>query len=82
MAYYNWMQVKRMVYERIRSLREDKDWTQQHMAELLFINRRTYSSYETGVRSMSPEILIKLARIYNVSVDYLLGLTDEKALNK
>ena len=82
MAYYNWMQVKRMVYERIRSLREDKDWTQQYMAELLFINRRTYSSYETGVRSMSPEILIKLARIHKVSVDYLLGLTDEKALNK
>ncbi len=67
-----------MEYERIRSLREDRVWTQKRMAELLFINRRTYSSYETCVRSMSPEILIKLARIHNVSIDYLLKLTDEK----
>lgn len=67
-----------MIYERVRNLREDKDWTQQQIAEMLFINRRTYSSYETGVRTMSPEILIKLSRIHNVSVDYLLGLTDNK----
>ena len=67
-----------MIYERIRNLREDKDWTQQQMADKLFINRRTYSSYETGVRSMSPEILIKLAEIHGVSVDYLLGVTDKK----
>ena len=66
-----------MVYERVRNLREDKDWTQQKIAGMLFINRRTYSSYETGVRTMSPEILIKLAKIHSVSVDYLLGLTDE-----
>lgn len=67
-----------MIYERVRNLREDKDWTQQQIAEMLFINRRTYSSYETGVRTMSPEILIKLSRIHDVSVDYLLGLTDNK----
>ncbi len=65
-----------MIYERARNLREDKDWTQQQVADMLFINRRTYSSYETGVRTMSPEILIKLADIHGVSVDYLLGLTD------
>lgn len=62
-----------MVYERIRGLREDKDWTQQQMAEQLFINRRTYSSYETGVPGVPPEILIQLARLHGVSVDYLLG---------
>lgn len=67
-----------MVYERMRELREDKGWTQQHVADLLFINRGTYSSYETGVRTMSPEILIKLAEIYQVSIDYLLSITDEK----
>jgi transcriptional regulator with XRE-family HTH domain len=65
-----------MIYERVRNLREDKDWTQQRLAEMLYINRRTYSSYETGVRTMSPEILTKLAHIHGVSVDYLLGLTD------
>lgn len=65
-----------MVYERIRELREDKGWTQQYVADLLFVNRRTYSSYETGVRTMSPEILIKLAKIHQVSIDYLLGIKD------
>jgi len=65
-----------MIYERIRELREDKGWTQQYVADLLFVNRRTYSSYETGARTMSPDILIKLSKIHNVSVDYLLGLCD------
>ena len=63
--------------ERIRALREDKDWTQQKMADLLFVNRRTYAAYENGVNSMTPEMLIKIAKIHNVSVDYLLGLVDE-----
>lgn len=67
-----------MIYERIRNLREDNDWTQQHVADILFINRRTYSAYENGINSISPEILIKLAELHNTSVDYLLGLTDEK----
>lgn len=65
-----------MTYERIRELREDKGWTQQYIANLLFVNRRTYSSYETGTRMMSPEILIKLSKIHQVSVDYLLGIKD------
>ncbi len=68
-----------MIYEKIRNLRQDNDWTQQKVADMLFINRRTYSAYENGVNAMSPEILIKLANIHNTSIDYLLGLTDEKA---
>lgn len=67
-----------MIYARIRSLREDRDWTQQRVADMLFINRRTYSAYENGVNAISPEILIRLAQIYETSVDYLLGLTDVK----
>ena len=67
-----------MIYERIRNLREDRDWTQQQVADLLHINRRTYSAYENGVNAMSPEILIQLAQIHHTSVDYLLGLTDVK----
>lgn len=71
-----------MIFNRIRDLREDKDWTQQKMADLLFINRRTYSAYENGVNSMTPETLIKIAKIHKVSVDYLLGLTDNPKTNK
>ena len=67
-----------MAYDRMKELREDRDWTQQHVADLLFINRRTYSAYENGVNAMSPEILMKLSEIYQTSVDYLLGLTDQK----
>lgn len=65
-----------MIYPAIRNLREDRDWTQQHVADLLFVNRRTYSAYETGVNTMTPEFLVQLAVLYETSVDYLLGLTD------
>ena len=67
-----------MVYYNIRNLREDNDWTQQYVADCIGVNRRTYSAYETGVNSMTPETLIQLADLYNPSVDYLLGLTKEK----
>ncbi len=65
-----------MKYKRIRDLREDRELTQQEIADMLFINRRTYAAYENGVNSMTPETLIKIAKIHNVSVDYLLNLTD------
>ncbi|MCL2351875.1 MAG: helix-turn-helix domain-containing protein [Firmicutes bacterium] len=65
-----------LTYERIRNLREDRDWTQQYVADLLYVNRRTYGAYENGVNALSPEILVKLSRIYCTSIDYLLGLTD------
>ena len=68
-----------MVYYNIRNLREDNDWTQQYVADCIGVNRRTYSAYETGVNSMTPETLIQLAELYNTSVDYLLGLTDISA---
>lgn len=67
-----------MIYYNIRSLREDNDWTQQYVADCIGVNRRTYSAYETGVNSMTPETLIQLAELYNTSIDYLLGLTKEK----
>ena len=71
-----------MKYKRIRDLREDKDLTQQEIADMLFINRRTYAAYENGVNSMTSATLIKIAKIYNVSVDYLLNLTDNPIPNK
>ncbi len=67
-----------MVYTRIRNLREDADMTQQQVADLLFINRRTYSGYETGARMILPEVLGKLADIFGTSVDYLMERTDIK----
>lgn len=67
-----------MVYERIRNLREDSDMTQQQMADRLFLNRRTYSSYENGIRGIPIEILSGIADIFGTSTDYLIGRTDVK----
>lgn len=65
-----------MKLERIRALREDKDWTQQDLANMLHINRRTYSAYENSVNAVPLDILIAIAHIYHTSTDYLLELTD------
>lgn len=67
-----------MKLERIRALREDSDYTQQDMADILYINRRTYSAYENGVNAVPLDILCALADFHHVSVDYLLERTDEK----
>ena len=66
------------MYRRIKDLREDADLSQRQMAEKLNCSQQTYSNYETGARTIPPEILVQLARIHNTSVDYLLGLTDVK----
>lgn len=68
-----------MLYRRIRDLREDKDITQKEMARLLNCSQQVYSNYELGQRDIPTDILIKLAHIHNVSVDYILGLTDIQA---
>lgn len=68
-----------MKYPRIRNLREDNDLTQQQIADMLYINRRTYAAYENDINSMTPETLCKIADIFNTSVDWLLGRTDEFA---
>ncbi len=67
-----------MVFERIRNLREDHDLKQRQLAEYLNISQNTYSQYENGVISLSAETAVQLAQYYGTSVDYLLGLTDEK----
>ena len=65
-------------YERIRNLREDADLTQAQMGENINVPRRTYAYYESGERMVPPQVLVALAQYHHVSVDYLLGLTDEK----
>ena len=64
------------MYERLRSLREDKDLTQTQIAKYLHMSQTGYSQYEIGKNDIPTRILIQLAEFYNVSVDYLLNLTD------
>lgn len=66
------------MYPRIRNFREDKDLTQTEIAKLLGMSQTGYSKYETGENDIPTAILIALARYHNTSVDYLLGLTNEK----
>ena len=63
-------------YNRIRSLREDNDLTQQKVATILNMSQTGYSKYETGENDIPTKILINLAFYYNTSIDYLLGITD------
>lgn len=66
-------------WNRLKDLREDHDYTQQYVAEQIGITQRKYSYIETGVQQLTAEVLIALARFYQVSIDYLLGETDESA---
>ena len=65
-------------YDRIRNLREDADLTQAELGEQINVPQRTYAYYESGERMIPPQVLAALARLHRVSVDYLLGLTDQK----
>lgn len=67
-----------MVYERLQSAREESRKTQTEVANILGITRQAYNHYETGKREPSLDTISKLATLYGVSVDYLLGKTDIK----
>ena len=67
-----------MKYQRIEDLRIDHDKTQKEIAEFLGCQREVYRRYEQGLRSIPIDFLIKLSGYYNVSIDYLVGLTDVK----
>lgn len=71
-----------MVYQRIRDLREDHDLKQREVAEYLNCSQRVYSNYELGQRDIPTDILIRLSAYYDVSVDYLLGLTNNQKRTK
>jgi len=66
------------MFVRIRNLREDSDRTQKEVAEYLFCDQSLYSKYERGLRDVPVSIIIKLAKLYETSTDYILGLTNEK----
>jgi len=64
------------MYPRLRNLREDRDLTQEQIAKILNISQTTYSRYESGALDIPSQSLIKLAKFYKTSIDYIVGLTD------
>lgn len=70
------------MYPRIRDLREDRDLKQREVAQFLNCSQQVYSNYELGQRDIPTETLIRLSQLYKVSVDYILGLTDEQKTYK
>ena len=71
-----------MLYKRIRDLREDRDLTQKDVAKALNCSQQVYSNYELGQRDIPTDILIKLSFFHNVSVDYILGITNNPEIQK
>lgn len=67
-----------MYFKRLKDLREDSDLLQKDIAKKLGISQQYYSQYELGNYTMPIELLIKLSKEYNVSLDYLVGLSDKK----
>ena len=66
------------MYENLRALREDKDLSQKDIADYLNVHQTTYSDYERGNLNIPVNALIRLAAYFQTSVDYLLGITDER----
>lgn len=63
--------------QRLEDLRKDKDLTQEQVANLLELKREQYRRYETGANEIKANFIIKVCKLYNVSADYVLGLTNE-----
>ena len=68
-------------YSRLKDLREDRDLTQKEVAKLLYTTQQQYSLYEKGYRDIPTIAVIILSKFYNVSTDYILGLTDNPKRN-
>ena len=71
-----------MQFQNLKAIREDRDIKQKDIAEVLNVSQNTYSQYETGVISLTAEVLIKLSDFYKVSIDYLLDRTNNPNVNK
>ena len=65
-----------MYYRRLRDLREDHDMTQDELVSKLGMHKTTYTNYEQGKREIPFALVIRLAQMYNVSIDYIAGLAD------
>lgn len=64
--------------ERLKGLREDKLLKQKDIADMIFVSQRTYSDYETGRLRIPLDTLVRLARYYDVSLDYIAGVSNIK----
>lgn len=73
------MRTEILKYGRIRDIRIDRGLTQEQVAQILHISQNTYSQYEIGTTRYPLDAVVALAEFYGVSVDYLVGLTDEPA---
>lgn len=71
-----------MLYPRIRELRQERRLTQRQVAELLQISRSAYSSYERGAYDIPLEVICGIADIHHTSLDYIVGLTDQRIPHK
>lgn len=69
-------------YPRLRDLREDADLTQEELVKLLKMHKTTYTNYEQGKREPQFELIIKLAKFYDVSIDYIAGLSEDTSIKK
>lgn len=67
-----------MLYKRLRDLREDMDLSQRKIAEILGIDQRVYSIYETGKRDIPAKYVVILADYYQTTTDYIFGRTNSK----
>ena len=79
---HNYFGVMVVKFENLRGIREDRDIKQKDIAKVLNVSQNTYSQYETGVISLTAEILIKLSDFYGVSVDFLLDRTNNPKMQK
>ncbi len=64
-------------YRRLRDLREDNDLTQDQLVKILQMHKTTYTNYEQGKREIPFELVIRLAKLYNVSIDYIAELISQ-----
>lgn len=69
-------------YPRLRDLREDADLTQDELVKILKMHKTTYTNYEQGKREPPFELIIKLAKFYNVSIDYIAGISNNTQIKK
>ena len=70
------------MYRRLRDLREDNDYKQSDIAKILNMTQQQYSKIEKGIPEITADRLIVLAKLYNVSLDYIVELTDNREINK
>lgn len=65
-------------YQRIRDLREDREYTQDDVCNMLKIHKSKYERYEQGKSKIDFDFIVQIAKLYDVSIDYIAGLTNSK----